>query len=268
MLVGRTPVEVAAEAADHGPWSLAAASASIGVVLSREQHDRFTRYRRLLLAWNDRFNLTAVTDPIEVERRLFLDALRMVPALDDAIRRWGSGADSIALADVGSGAGFPGLALKIVRPALQVTLIEATGKKVAFLQSAIEDLRLDEAVAVHGRAEDIGRDPAYRARFEMVTARAVAALPALLELCVPLLRVGGRALLPKGTDLDDELRAGHRAAPVLGARIDGAVALPGSGTRLVTVTKTGDTPALYPRRPGIPAKEPLGGTPVGPGGRR
>ena len=252
----------AARDAQTASGGLAGMAASAGVPLDPGQLARFDAYRDLLLEWNTRVNLTAVTDPAAVERRLFLDALRMVPAIDEYRRLIGADvvlASTLRLVDVGSGAGFPGLALKIARPDLDVTLVEATGKKAAFLDHAVAALGLTGVTAIHARAEELGHDPAHRAAYDLATARAVASLPALLELCVPLLREGGRAFFPKGLELADELAIGSRAAAVLGARIVAADPLPGGETRLVVVDKTGPTPTRYPRRPGLPAREPLGG---------
>jgi 16S rRNA (guanine527-N7)-methyltransferase len=243
-----------------------AATDEIDCPLDAVQRARFDAYRDLLLDWNRRFNLTAITEPAEVERRLFLDALRMVPAVDAYRRPVGAFVGTttvtdtpVRLVDVGSGAGFPGLPLKIARPDLDVLLVEATGKKVAFLDRVIAELGLTGVSALHARAEAIGQDEAYRATFDLATARAVAALPALLELCLPLLRVGGRALLPKSATLGDELLMGRRAATALGGKLVGADLLPASETRLVVVDQIGPTPRRYPRRPGVPTKEPLGG---------
>ena len=242
------------------PWQgLAATAERAGVPLDGEQLDRFAAYRRLLLAWNARTNLTAVRDPVAIDRRLVLDALLLVPTIDALLSQIER--EPPRLVDVGSGAGFPGLALKIARPGLEVTLVEATGKKVAFLAHVIAELGLVGAVAVHARAEDLGRDRAYRAAFDLATARAVASLPSLLELCAPLLRVGGHGLFPKGLAIAEELAAGARAAPALRVRILAADRLPASETRLVVVEKTAPTPDRYPRRAGIPAREPLGAEP-------
>lgn len=240
-------------------------AAAVGIDLDATALARFDAYRDLLRDWNAHFNLTAITDPGEIDRRLFLDALLLLPTVD-AVARAGDGPKR--LADVGSGAGFPGLALKIARPELDVTLIEATGKKVAFLEACIEELEFEGATAVHARAEEIGHDPAYRGRYDLATARAVAALPALLELCVPLLRPGGRALFPKGLDLATEIEAGRRAAPLVGARLIASDVLLGGQTTLIVAEKTGPTPARFPRRPGLPARDPLGAAPpVVSGGR-
>lgn len=244
-------------AQDDPPWpGLEIAAARLGVPLDETQIGHFSAYRDLLVARNARTNLTAIREPAEVERRLFFDALRMIPALDDAVAS--SAAEGRArLVDVGSGAGFPGLALKIARPDLDVTLIEATGKKVAFLQEVVETLDLNGVVAVHGRAEELGHRPEHRGVYGVATARAVAALPALVELCVPFLRIGGHGLFPKGAAIGEEMRAAERAAPVVGARVLGAVPMT-EDSLLVRVRKTGPTPERYPRRAGLPAREPLG----------
>src|SRR5882762_5425198 len=141
----------------------------------------FESYRKELLDWNTRINLTAITDPQDVWLKHFLDSLSLLKAYSNPEAR---------LLDIGSGAGFPGLPLKIVRPQWQVVLLEATRKKVAFLQHIIETLQLENVEAVHARAEDVGHKPEYRAAFDVVTARAVASLPALLEYAAPFCRVG------------------------------------------------------------------------------
>ncbi|MGH2601581.1 MAG: 16S rRNA (guanine(527)-N(7))-methyltransferase RsmG, partial [Dehalococcoidia bacterium] len=212
-----------------------------------------------LLEWNARFNLTAITDPDEIERWLFLDSLLLVPIIDRLT------ADNPArLVDIGSGAGFPGVPLAIARPDLEITLVEATAKKVTFLDHLIAELDLPNVTAMHARAEDLGRHAAHRGAYDLATARAVASLPALIELTMPLLCLGGHALLPKGLDLDDELAAGQRAASPLGARIVSDEIAPGSSTRILVVTKEKPTPDRFPRRAGIPAREPLGTPPAVP----
>lgn len=214
-------------------------------------------YRNLLLAWNQRFNLTAITDPELVERRLFGDAWRMLPAIDEV-----TAGEPARLIDVGTGAGFPGLAIKIARPALEITLLEATAKKVTFLQQVIETLGLSGVAAIHGRAEDLGHDLAHREQYDLATARAVATLPALIELCTPFLQVGGHAFFPKSEGLDQELQEGRRAAEPLGVRVLSADLVPAvegeQVTRLVIAAKLHQTPPQYPRRAGVPAREPLG----------
>jgi 16S rRNA (guanine527-N7)-methyltransferase len=225
--------------------------------LTPRQEAQVVAYRDLLLEWNQRFNLTAITDPDLVERRLFADAWRMLPAIDAVT--YGQPA---RLIDVGSGAGFPGLALKIARPALDVTLLEATAKKVTFLRHVVETLGLEGVEAIHDRAEEFGHDPGRRERYDLATARAVASLPALIELCTPFLKIGGHALFPKSEQLDQELQEGKKAAQMLGVRMLSADLVPAiegeQVTRLVIAAKIRRTPPQYPRRAGVPAREPLG----------
>ena len=251
----------ATDGISHDPvWSgLEHASGQIGVPLDMIALERFARYRDLLHERSATFNLTAIRDPVEIERRLFLDALAMAPAVDRIVGASDGAASARArLVDVGSGAGFPGLALKIARPALDVTLIDATAKKIAFIDEVVRELGLDRITAIHGRAEELGQSSAHRARYDIGTARAVASLPVLLELVVPLLVVGGTALLPKGVEIETELRAGRFAAATLGAAIFSADRLSVAATRLVTVSKSAPTPDMYPRRTGLPSRDPLG----------
>jgi 16S rRNA (guanine527-N7)-methyltransferase len=216
-------------------------------------------YRDLLFRWNQRFNLTAVREPEEIDGRLIADALRLLPAIDAELARR---RPPVRLMDLGTGAGFPGLVIKIARPEIDVVLADATRKKVQFVQHVIGELGLRSASTVHGRAEDLGHHHDYRTQFDIVTARGVATLPTLVELTVPLLVQGGLFLFPKGAAIDEELADGHRAAKKLGARIDSAELLPGDPsepvTRLVRGVKISTTPERYPRRAGIPNKEPLG----------
>ncbi len=254
-------LDTAAFAHVSGWPGLPAAAAEAGIRLTGEQQSRLDRYRDLLLDRSQRVNLTAVRDPAEVERRLFLDALLMLPVCDALLPAAAGSAEPPRLVDVGSGAGFPGLVLKIARPDWRVTLIEATGKKVAFLDEAIRDLGLAGVTALHVRAEQAGRDLDHRGQYDLATARGVASLPVLLELCVPLLRRGGHALFPKGLALDEELAAARRATSPLGVRLLAAEPRPGAEatTRLVVAKKSAPTPAHDPRRDGLPAQEPLGG---------
>ena len=166
------------------------------------------------------------------------------------------------LLDIGAGAGFPGLPLKIARPRWQVVLLEATGKKVTFLQHVIETLQLQDVIAVHGRAEELAHKQEYRAAFELVTGRAVASLPTLLEYASPFCRVGGQIILPKKGELAEELAQGKRAARQVGAVLkdDVAVTLPGleDGRRLLVWEQVRKCPAQFPRSGAAMAKRPLG----------
>lgn len=217
------------------------------------QIEQLLRYRQELLDWNTRMNLTAITDPDEVLIKHFLDSLSLLQVYDKP---------QTHLLDIGSGAGFPGLPLKILRPQWRVTLLEATGKKVNFLQHLIKTLQLQNIEAVHGRAEELAHQQPYRAAFDLVTARAVASLPTLLEYAAPFCRVAGQIILPKKGELAEELAQGERAAKILGARLkaDVAVTLPGlnDGRRLLVWEQQKLCSPQYPRSGALIAKKPLG----------
>ncbi|HET9017896.1 MAG TPA: 16S rRNA (guanine(527)-N(7))-methyltransferase RsmG [Thermomicrobiaceae bacterium] len=238
---------------------LRAVANTLGVPLEPDAVERFTRYRDLLLDWNRRVNLTRVTDPVEVEVRLFADALALYPFLQRQ-RMSHPVARPRRLIDVGSGGGFPGLPLKIVDPTLDVVLLEATGKKVTFLEAAIAELDLDGVRAVHGRAEEYAHQPAFRARFDLVTARGVARLPTLLEFCLPFLRPGGWGIFPKGRDAETEASDSARALETLGGQLVAVEPIPLpelSGSVIVAVEQASPAPSTYPRRAGLPVKRPL-----------
>jgi 16S rRNA (guanine527-N7)-methyltransferase len=215
--------------------------------------EQFLRYRRELLAWNARVNLTSITEAGEVLIKHFLDSLSIVSVYDVTPTR---------LLDIGAGAGFPGLPLKIARPEWSVVLLEATGKKVAFLQHVIDSLQLKDVLALHGRAEEVVHRGDYRRKFDVVTARAVSSIPRLLEYAAPFCRVGGQIILLKKGDLVDELAQGKRAARAVGAafKADVGVALPGlaDGRRLLIWEQREPCPAQYPRAGAAMAKRPLG----------
>lgn len=233
--------------------------ADFGYRLDDTALNRLERFRKLLIARSRQFNLTRVTDPMEIETRLFLDSLALMPH----IRRLGStrqAAGPVRLVDIGAGAGVPGLPLKIADAAIELTLIEATAKKVIFLREVITALDLDGVEAVHGRAEELAHDDRFRARFDVVTARGVARLPALIEICMPFCRVGGRGIFPKGREIDEEVQDASRAADALRCKILGVErpTVPElAGTSFVVVEQLAPPPERYPRRAGIPAKDPL-----------
>jgi 16S rRNA (guanine527-N7)-methyltransferase len=226
----------------------------LGLTLTAKQREAFQIYYQELVAWNARFNLTAITDAKGVQVRHFLDSLSCSLAICDAERRQ-------SLIDVGSGAGFPGLPLKIVYPSLHLTLLEATGKKTTFLRHIVDTLELREVTIIHARAEQLGHDPAHRERYDWAVARAVAAMPTLAEYLLPLCRLGGHCLAQKGEDAAAEVSTAEAAIQFLGGRLNhlAPIELPGlAETRhLVIIDKVARTPDRHPRRPGVPAKRPL-----------
>lgn len=221
-----------------------------GVELTSNQVLQFETYFRELAAWNARTNLTSIVEYDDVVVKHFLDSLSLTPVVCDAK----------SLIDIGSGAGFPGLPLKIMRSDLRVTLLEATGKKVAFLNHIISTLDLSNILAIHARAEDLGRDPDHRERYDTAVARAVAELPTLAEYALPLVRVGGIFVAQKGVQVDAEVARAESAISALRGRLRETILvnLPGLEPRhLVVIEKTAQTPREYPRRAGVPEKKPL-----------
>lgn len=210
-------------------------------------------YKRELLAWNERINLTAITDPVEVEIKHFLDSLSCL--------RVAHFRSEDRVVDIGTGAGLPGLPLKIVCPTIQLTLVESIRKKVEFCEHVIEKLGVGGVEVIHSRAETLGQDKYHRASYDWALARAVAIAPVLLEYMLPLLRLEGQAVLQKGSTGPEEIHSAHRALAVLGGDVQqmAPVELPKvPETRyLILVRKSAATPEKYPRRPGMPAKRPL-----------
>ena len=208
--------------------------------------DRFEIYQRLLAEWNERMNLTAITDPVEVAEKHFADSLAALPYLKPGMR----------VIDVGTGAGFPGVPLLIMEPKLELTLADSLHKRLTFLDALLKELGLT-ATLVHGRAEDLGQNRLYRERFDAATSRAVANLPVLLELTTPFVKVGGSAIAYKG-DAAEELQNAKSAAFLLHVKLRSEELISDLGKRcLIFADKTAPTPKQYPRKAGTPNKKPL-----------
>ncbi len=226
-----------------------------GLELTPDQLASFETFYRLLIEWNARFNLTSITEYDEVQVKHFLDSLSLVRALPN------KSLEGAELMDIGAGAGFPGVPLAIAFPRLQVTLLEATGKKVRFLDEAVRALSLENVSAIKGRAEELGHDAAHREQYDLVVARAVAHLRTLVEYTLPFARVGGIFVAYKGAGADHETYAAAHAIQVFGGQVRELIPieLPGiEDTRqLVVIDKVAPTPNLYPRRSGLPEKKPL-----------
>lgn len=226
-----------------------------GVAVDRETSEKLAVYHRLLLEWNTRMDLTAVTSEEEMLDRHYVDSLA-------ALAQPGLLPVRGTLIDVGTGAGFPGMPLAIACPELQVTLLDAQRKRLNFLQAVVDALGLQNVTLCHSRAEDGGRSPALREHFDVAVARAVAALPVLAEYLLPYVRVGGLALCWKGPAVREELPQGQRAAALLGARVETPipVTFPGRDWEhvLLPMRKEAKTLRQYPRKAGTPGREPLG----------
>jgi 16S rRNA (guanine527-N7)-methyltransferase len=246
---------------------VAAGAAAFGLELAPDALGKMERFVALLLAANQRLNLTRIVEPDDIERRHLLDSLTCALPVLETLQ---AGAAWRCL-DVGSGGGLPGIPLAIAFPALSVTLLEATGKKTAFLRETLDALDLPNVAVVTARAEDAGRDPAHRDAYDLVVARALAPLDVALEWCLPFVKTGGVLVLPRGSDLAEQMPAGWVAAKALAARLRPPVPLDLAdlppGRALAVADKLGRTPRAFPRRAGLASKRPLGGTrPARPSG--
>ena len=226
----------------------------LGFALSAEQIKQFEIYHEEIVVGAEASSLTSVLDREGVQRRHFLEPMAL---LADLARRF----VFTDVIDVGSGAGLPGLPMRIVRPDLTLTLLEARAKKTQFLERLLRLLEIADVSVVNGRAEDVGRDQSHRGLYDLAVSRAVAALPVLVELSLPLLRIGGRLAAIKGSSAASEVKTASSALTLCGGQVEAVQILPVPGAEipptLVLVQKVGDTPDRFPRRPGIPAKYPL-----------
>ena len=231
---------------------LKAQGEAAGLKISPEQLQQFSRYYELLILTNNQFNLTALTSPEDVAVKHMIDSLL---AFEDTFK------GGKTLIDVGTGAGFPGLALKIYCPELKVILLDSLAKRLTFLRTVINELHLQDITCVHARAEDAGHDTRLRGKFDLVTARAVAKLSVLAEYTLPFAKVGGMVVALKGSAYQDELAEARGALKVLGGKVISAepVRLPGlaDGRAIIKIEKLGETPKQFPRKAGLPAKKPL-----------
>jgi 16S rRNA (guanine527-N7)-methyltransferase len=232
---------------------LKSGAARLGINLSGEQLEKFETYYREIIDWNKKVNLTRITDYEEVQLKHFLDSLSVLTVVppDKALR----------VIDVGTGAGLPGLPLKIVSPDIDLTLLEAAAKKTRFLDHVIARLGLDRVTVVTGRAEAIARDTRYREKFDLALARALAPLPALAELALPFCRVGGCCIAPKKGEVEGEVARALKAIEMMGGSLREVkpvrLAELSDNRFLVIIDKVKPAPTAYPRRPGMPAKRPL-----------
>ena len=233
-------------------------ASALGLRLTQEQQASFALYYEELVAWNQKFNLTAITEYEQVQIRHFLDSLSVLLAQE---ARQALSRQEACMIDVGSGAGFPGIPLKLVCANARLTLLEATGKKVTFLESLIRQLGVQSALAIKARAEELGHDPEHRERYDLSLARAVADLPVVAEYTLPFCKVGGWVIAQKGEAGAAEAWSAEGAIRLLGGELRRIVhvELPGlpEDRSLVVVEKVSPTPEIYPRRPGIPSRRPL-----------
>jgi len=225
----------------------------LGIQLTKEQLAQFEVYYSLLVEWNEKMNLTGITERDAVYEKHFYDSLTIAGVVQFA--------NQSSIADIGSGAGFPSIPLAIVYPHLQVTIIDALAKRIRFLEEVTLQLGLTKVLCLHSRAEDAARKREHRDHYDVVTARAVARLAVLNEFCLPFVRPGGVFIAMKGTDISSELDEGRYSVTKLNGKIQDVkrLTLPteGADRHLVICAKKGPTPSTYPRKSGIPLKSPL-----------
>ena len=233
-------------------------AAEICVPLSAEHIRAFAQYSRMLKEWNEKMNLTNITDDQGIALRHFVDSLTLVPHLEKEMKK--KHRRNLSLIDVGTGAGFPGIPLKVALPDLEVTLLDSLRKRVGFLDAVCQELALDGITTLHGRAEDVGKMKQHREMFDVATARAVASLPVLCEYCMPFVKVGGIFLAMKGY-AEEEVKAAQKAVVTLGGTIEDHFDfyLPGTEMKrsIIQIRKLRPTPPKFPRQAGKPEKEPI-----------
>lgn len=223
----------------------------INVKIDKEQGKKFYKYMNLLINWNEKINLTAIINPYEIIVKHFIDSLTIEKEIGT----------NTCIIDIGTGAGFPGIPLKIIRPDISVTLLDSLQKRINFLTEVINLLELENIVAIHGRIEEAGQDNKYREQFDYVTSRAVANLAVLTEYMLPLVKINGKCIAMKGTNIEDEIKNSKKSINIMGGKIERIekflLADTDNNRNIVIVKKEKSTPKQYPRKPGIPAKKPI-----------
>ena len=223
----------------------------INIELNEEQLEKFYRYMEILLEWNQKMNLTAITDKKEIIIKHFIDSLTINKYIEK----------DLSLIDVGTGAGFPGIPIKIIRDDIEVVLIDSLNKRINFLKEVIEQLELKNIKAIHARAEEIGRLDEYREKFDISTSRAVANLATLSEYLIPLVKIKGKCVCMKGSDIEEELYNSKNAIKILGGKLQTVESfkLPNSdfSRNIVIIEKVNKTKKNFPRKSGMPSKEPI-----------
>lgn len=224
---------------------------SVNEELSLQQCEKFYDYMNLLLKWNEKINLTAITDPKEIIIKHFIDSIIIKKHIKENSK----------LVDIGTGAGFPGIPLKIADDTIKVTLVDSLNKRIKFLADVINKLELKNIDAIHARAEEIGQNKKYREQYDIVTSRAVAKLNILAEYMMPLVKTGGQCICMKGPEVEEEIESSKNAIHILGGEIQKieSFVIPNTDIKrtIIIINKITQTPSKYPRKAGTPSKTPL-----------
>ena len=223
----------------------------ISIEFTEEQLQQFYQYMQLLLEWNEKMNLTAIVEPKEIILKHFIDSVTILKYIDK----------NKTLIDIGTGAGFPGIPVKIMRPDIEVTVLDSLNKRIHFLEEVINQLGLKKIETVHARIEEYGKNRKYRESYDIATSRAVANLTTLSEYMLPMVKVGGISICMKGAEIEEEFSKSQKAIDILGGKIQkvDTFILPKSDNKrnIILIEKRKLTPSKYPRKPGTPSKDPL-----------
>ena len=221
------------------------------IKLDEKQQEQFFKYMNLLLDWNEKINLTAITNPNEIILKHFIDSMTILKYIPN----------NSLLIDVGTGAGFPGIPINIANNSINVMLLDSLNKRINFLNKIIKELKLENTNTIHSRVEEFGRNKLNREKYDIATSRAVASLNILVEYMLPLVKVGGKCICMKGSNIQEELKDSKNAIKILGGEIENMenFNLPNTdiGRNIVVIKKIKETPVKYPRKPGTPSKEPI-----------
>lgn len=232
---------------------LESASKSMGIDLNQDMVEEFSKYKAMLKEWNEKINITSITEDDEIDLKHFADSL--------SILKSGKFNGNKKVIDVGTGGGFPGLPLKIYNKDLDITLLDSLNKRIIFLNEVIEELKMDRITPLHGRAEELGIKSEFREQFDVCVSRAVASLDTLSEYCIPFVKVGGYFISMKGPQVEEEVNLSSKAIDVLGCKVEDViyVTLPGTDIThsLIVIKKERNTPKKYPRGGGKPKKTPI-----------
>ncbi|MDP4146748.1 MAG: 16S rRNA (guanine(527)-N(7))-methyltransferase RsmG [Bacillota bacterium] len=224
-----------------------------GLSLDEEKYNKFIKYKDMIKEWNEKINLTAITEDEEIIKKHFIDSIKVYrfPLLKEAKR----------IIDIGTGGGFPGIPMKIIEPNKEFVLLDSLNKRINFLNEVIKELNLDNISAIHGRAEDYAREKIYREKFDAVVSRAVANMTVLSEFCIPFVKVGGYFVALKGPSIEEELKEAKNAIGTLGGKLDEIIQVDIEDSdlkhNLVVIKKVKETQQQYPRKAGIITKKPL-----------